>query len=112
MSTLPGIFSDSDGVFRRKPEKPLPLGMGSRHARIRYGKEEGFWGEIASKQSCHDCGVFQGEYHIPGCDHERCPKCRMMDGMQSQIISCGCFSDWTDGVFVPSVRQEDDEWTS
>ena len=24
---------------------------------------------------CHDCGAKIGEYHHPGCDMERCPKC-------------------------------------
>lgn len=24
---------------------------------------------------CHDCGAHLGEYHHPGCDMERCPKC-------------------------------------
>ena len=33
---------------------------------------------------CHDCNVQPGGYHHPGCDAERCPKCR------GQLISCGC----------------------
>lgn len=35
-------------------------------------------------ESCHDCGVKRGMFHIPGCDMERCPKCR------GQSISCDC----------------------
>lgn len=33
---------------------------------------------------CHDCGAQPGQYHHPGCDMEKCPRCRM------QILSCGC----------------------
>ncbi len=33
---------------------------------------------------CHDCYVKHGNYHHPGCDTERCPKCG------GQLISCDC----------------------
>jgi hypothetical protein len=32
---------------------------------------------------CHDCGVMEGQLHLPGCDMERCPFCG------HQLISCG-----------------------
>lgn len=40
-----------------------------------------------SSGKCHDCGIEHGNYHHPGCDVERCPRC---DG---QLISCGCIGE-------------------
>ena len=36
---------------------------------------------------CHDCGIFPGNYHHPGCDMEQCPNCK------GQLISCGCLDE-------------------
>jgi hypothetical protein len=36
---------------------------------------------------CHDCGCPPGGYHHPGCDWERCPKCK------GQLIGCGCLDE-------------------
>ena len=39
---------------------------------------------IRTDRRCHDCDVDVGEFHLPGCDAEVCPKC------SGQAISCGC----------------------
>lgn len=36
---------------------------------------------------CHDCKVDNGQKHHPGCDMERCPKCK------GQLIGCGCLNE-------------------
>lgn len=50
---------------------------------IAYGSEVEKWG-AESGQPCYECGVVAGEYHVSGCDVERCPRCL------KQLISCGC----------------------
>jgi hypothetical protein len=58
---------------------------GKLFPRVRYGEEADDWG--ADRAPCHDCAVIKGEFHVPGCDVERCPSC---DG---QVIGCDCFYD-------------------
>jgi hypothetical protein len=52
--------------------------------RVRYGDEQDDWG--ADKHPCGDCGAVKSEFHVPGCDVERCPSC------QGQMINCECSS--------------------
>jgi len=55
---------------------------GMQYVRIKHG------GDVLEPNQkgapCHDCGVGVGEYHAPGCDVERCPRCF------GQFITCPC----------------------
>lgn len=45
------------------------------------------------KRHCSDCGVDVGEFHLPGCGGEVCPKCT------EQAISCGCACEYDERSF-------------
>jgi hypothetical protein len=63
--------------------------------RVRYGEEKDDWG--AGRKPCHDCGVLKGQFHVPGCDVERCPVCG------GQIITCSCVYDEDPAELVSSA---------
>jgi hypothetical protein len=60
--------------------------VGSREvSRVRYGDEPDDWG--ANDRPCHDCAAIKGEFHVEGCDVERCAGCG------GQRFGCDCEPD-------------------
>ncbi|MEO3944685.1 hypothetical protein [Gorillibacterium sp. CAU 1737] len=57
---------------------------GVTYPRIRYGEEKYEVGSRHTRETCAECMVKLGEFHVPGCDWEQCPKCL------GQAIGCGC----------------------
>lgn len=58
------------------------IANGRQVSRIRYGDEADDWG--ANSRPCHDCGAIKGEFHVEGCDVERCAGCG------GQRFGCDC----------------------
>jgi hypothetical protein len=69
---------------RAQKIKSISIG-GKKYPRIKYGN--GGSELYADFTTCGDCGVKLGQYHVPPCDLERCPKCK------GQAISCCCDYD-------------------
>lgn len=59
--------------------------IGNTRIKFRDGKEfPAVPHNLIDEENCHDCGVEAGGHHHPGCDMERCPRCK------GQLISCDC----------------------
>lgn len=72
---------------------------GKTYARLAYGEEGEDWG--ADSRPCHDCAAIKGQFHVPGCDVERCPRCH------GQSISCDCSEEeFSNGEFDFRSHQE------
>lgn len=75
-------MSNGTKEFEAAQAQTLCMVAGQEFERICYGNEADDWG--AEQSPCHDCGVAKGQYHLIGCDVERCPKCG------GQAIYCEC----------------------
>ncbi len=68
--------------IQKAQKQPTCVIGGKQYTRVRYGQEEGDYG--ADEYPCGDCYVIKGEFHIVGCDVERCPACG------DQVLTCAC----------------------
>lgn len=72
---------------------------GTPFERIPYGRERGW--PMPAESPCGDCAVAVGQYHVPGCDIEECPRCH------GQLITCECEVE-DDGDADADDFEEDD----
>ena len=52
------------------------------YERIAFGEERGLTEK--PQNPCPGCAVSAGEYHVSGCEHERCPACHDL------AVDCDC----------------------
>jgi hypothetical protein len=76
------MAADWPEKIRQAQEIRTCFANGQDILRIRYGDEEDDWG--ADIRPCHDCGVIKSEFHVEGCDVERCAGCG------GQRFNCDC----------------------
>ena len=75
------------GAFLRRSQKnPCYVIDGKPMPRVRYGADDPE-GEVVPP--CRDCAAARGQFHVPGCCIEDCPKCGR------QAIGCECFCPFT-----------------
>lgn len=76
---------------------------GVKHLRVAYGYEH-FHRNGDVSESCPDCCVEEGQYHVMGCDVEECPHC------MEQAIGCSCEAEVLEDLkFSKRIEQEQKE---
>jgi hypothetical protein len=81
-SEVPEVPGWQDSIDSAQDESDIIMKDGRALPRVRYGDEPDDWG--ADRHPCRDCRVVKGQYHVPGCEVERCPSCG------GQFMSCAC----------------------
>jgi len=56
------------------------------------------------RETCHDCGVIEGQIHEFNCDCERCPFCG------NQLLTCGCCYRNLGFDYKPGIEEINGEW--
>ena len=75
------------GAFLRRSQKnPRYVIGGKPMERVRHGADAA---EGETVPTCRDCAAAPGQFHVPGCCLERCPRC------SGQAIGCECFCPFT-----------------
>jgi hypothetical protein len=86
-------------IVRAQEETTVEL-HGQVFERFRRGEEPYNSVRENTAYACHDCAVLAGEYHVPGCDMEACPRCF------AQLISCGCA--WGEGPAESALQTREE----
>ena len=63
-------------------ELPRIVLRGVTFTRVKYRSER--YEQPDRPQQCRDCGVERGQFHVPVCCVEECPRC------SQQMLSCRC----------------------
>ena len=85
-------------ILRTSQKNPCYVIDGKSMPRVRHGAEAA---EGETVPTCRDCAAAPGQFHVPGCCIEVCPRCG------GQAIGCECFCPFTVD-FSPFVPIADD----
>jgi len=82
-----GVKMPEDWPARiRAAQNEVTIGVnGTEYDRVKFGEEKD--DADTERDSCPECSVLRGQFHVSGCDAEQCPAC------EGQFITCDCICD-------------------